>query len=134
MIHYNPKDWLIFIVRIPRADTFRKLLPLMVAVAAYAWAVHDPLARKAGLSGDVVEAIQARRTPTFAKADEKIIYDAVTELLNNNRVSDSAYQALIKQFGLQQAIEAVTCVGLYCMIGGVINTFEVPTPNGEKPF
>jgi len=114
-----------------------ELIVLIVArhaSAAYAWAVHDPLARKAGLSGDVVEAIQARRTPTFAKADEKIIYDAVTELLNNNRVSDSAYQALIKQFGLQQAIEAVTCVGLYCMIGGVINTFEVPTPNGEKPF
>ena len=114
-----------------------ELIVLIVArhaSAAYAWAVHDPLARKAGLSGDVVEAIQARRTPTFAKADEKIIYDAVTELLNTNKVSDGAYQALIKQFGLQEAIEVVTCVGLYCMIGGVINTFEVPTANGEKPF
>ena len=39
MINYNPKDWFIFIFRIPRADTFRKLFPLMVAVAAYAWLV-----------------------------------------------------------------------------------------------
>jgi ion channel-forming bestrophin family protein len=36
MINYNPKDWFIFIFRITRADTFRKLLPLMVAIGAYA--------------------------------------------------------------------------------------------------
>ena len=72
--------------------------------------------------------------PNFAKADEKAIYDAVTELLNTNRIGDAAYQELIKQFGLETTIEIVTCVGLYCMIGGVINAFEVPTANGEKPF
>ena len=70
------------------------------AGAAYAWAVHDPLARKAGLSGDVVEAIQAKKKPNFAKNDEKIVYDAVTELLTSNKVSEPAYQAMIKQFGL----------------------------------
>ena len=104
------------------------------AGAAYAWAVHDPLARKAGLSGDVVDAILAKRKPSFAKSDEKAIYDAVTELLNTNKIGDAAYQELTKQFGLETSIEIVTCVGLYCMIGGVINAFEVPTPNGEKPF
>jgi 4-carboxymuconolactone decarboxylase len=104
------------------------------AGAAYAWAVHDPLARKAGLSGDVVEAIQARKKPNFAKADEKAIYEAVTELLTTNKISEPAYQEMIKQFGLETTIEAISCVGLYCMIGGVINAFEVPTANGEKPF
>jgi 4-carboxymuconolactone decarboxylase len=104
------------------------------AGAAYAWAVHDPLARKAGLSGDVVDAILAKRKPSFARSDEKAIYDAVTELLNTNKIGDAAYQELTKQFGLETSIEIVTCVGLYCMIGGVINAFEVPTANGEKPF
>ena len=75
-----------------------------------------------------------RRKPTFAKADEKAIYEAVTELLNTNKIGDAAYQALVKQFGLEQTIEIITCVGLYCMVGAVINAFEVPTPNGEKPF
>ena len=110
------------------------LIVVRHASAGYAWAVHDPLGRKAGLSGDVVDAIQARRTPTFVKADEKAIYDAVSELLNTNKIGEPAYQELIKQFGLQEAIEVVTCVGLYCMVGAVINAFEVPTPNGEKPF
>ena len=104
------------------------------AGAAYAWAVHDPLGRKAGLSGDVVEAIQAKKKPNFAKADEKAIYEAVTELLTTNKIGEPAYQELVKQFGLETTIEIVACVGLYCMIGAVINAFEVPTANGEKPF
>jgi 4-carboxymuconolactone decarboxylase len=110
------------------------LITVRHASAAYAWAVHEPLGRAAGLSSEVVDAIKARRMPAFPKADEKAIYDAVTELLQTNKVSDAAYQALIKQFGLRESIEVIACVGLYCMVGGVINTFEVPTPNGEKPF
>ena len=36
MINYNPKDWLTFIIRINKADTFRKLLPQMIAVSIHA--------------------------------------------------------------------------------------------------
>jgi 4-carboxymuconolactone decarboxylase len=110
------------------------LITVRHASAAYAWAVHEPLARKAGVSGDVIDAIHEKRKPSFAKADEKAIHDAVTELLHTNKISDDAYQALIQQFGLPETIEIVACVGLYCMVGSVINAFEVPTPNGERPF
>lgn len=110
------------------------LITVRHAAAAYAWAVHEPLALKAGVSADVVKAIHEKRKPSFTKADEKAIYEAVTELLNTNRISDAAYQALIQQFGLANTVEIITCVGLYCMVGAVINAFEVPTANGEKPF
>lgn len=39
MINYNPKDWFIFIFRVTKADTFRKLLPLMLVVSVYAGAI-----------------------------------------------------------------------------------------------
>ena len=35
MIDYNPKSWFTFIFRVHKADTFRKLLPLMLAIALY---------------------------------------------------------------------------------------------------
>ncbi|TAE49822.1 MAG: hypothetical protein EAZ89_13480 [Bacteroidetes bacterium] len=35
MIAYDPKDWFTFIFRFHKSDTFRKLLPLLVAIAAY---------------------------------------------------------------------------------------------------
>lgn len=37
MINYNPKDWLNFIFRFHKADTFRKLLPLIVLMCLYSW-------------------------------------------------------------------------------------------------
>lgn len=35
MIQYNPKDWFTFIFRFHKADTFRKLLPLLAGMAVY---------------------------------------------------------------------------------------------------
>jgi ion channel-forming bestrophin family protein len=35
MIAYNPKEWFVFIFRFPKADTFRKLMPLMLAIMVY---------------------------------------------------------------------------------------------------
>jgi len=39
MISYNPKEWVSFIFKFQKGDTFRKLLPLMVAIAFYSWGV-----------------------------------------------------------------------------------------------
>ncbi|MGB3005891.1 MAG: hypothetical protein WBC06_05265, partial [Chitinophagaceae bacterium] len=35
MISYNTKDWFTFIFRFHKADTFRKLLPLIIAICIY---------------------------------------------------------------------------------------------------
>ena len=39
MINYNPKEWFSFIFKIHRADTVRKLFPLMIAVSVYSAAL-----------------------------------------------------------------------------------------------
>ena len=39
MISYNPKDWIRFIFGFHRADTFRKLFPLLLVIAAYSWGI-----------------------------------------------------------------------------------------------
>lgn len=39
MINYNPKDWITFIFRFPRVDTFRKLIPMMLLIAFYSFLV-----------------------------------------------------------------------------------------------
>ena len=36
MVQYNPKDWIIFIVRFHESDTFRKLTPMMIFIGLYA--------------------------------------------------------------------------------------------------
>ena len=39
MISYNPKDWVRFIFNFHRADTVRKLMPLMIIMALYSWGI-----------------------------------------------------------------------------------------------
>lgn len=39
MISYNPKDWVRFIFNLHKADTVRKLFPLLVVFAIYSWIV-----------------------------------------------------------------------------------------------
>jgi len=36
MVQYNPKDWITFIFRFHKSDTFRQLLPMMLFIGAYA--------------------------------------------------------------------------------------------------
>ena len=102
--------------------------------AQYAWAVHEPIARGLGFSEEMVEAIKARRRPASAKPEEALVYDAVTELLAGKVLSTAIYDRLIKQFGLDVTIELISTAGLYSMISTVLNGFDVPAANGEKPF
>lgn len=39
MINYNPKEWFTFIFRFHKADTFRKLFWLIVAICIYSWLI-----------------------------------------------------------------------------------------------
>ncbi len=39
MVQYNPKDWLTFVFRIHKSDTFRKLIPMMITIGIYSAAI-----------------------------------------------------------------------------------------------
>jgi putative membrane protein len=39
MITYNPKDWFTFIFRFHKADTLRKLVPLIIGICVYSWII-----------------------------------------------------------------------------------------------
>jgi 4-carboxymuconolactone decarboxylase len=108
------------------------LLMCRAATVKYAWSVHEPLARQAGLSPQIVDAIRANKRPEFTRDDERLTYDLVTELLNTRTLSDGTFARATAAFGRDGVIEAVSCAGFYGMVGFVLNAFEVPPqPGGE---
>jgi 4-carboxymuconolactone decarboxylase len=117
----------------------KRLFELIVLIvirhwsAQYAWSAHEPHAAAAGLSPDVIAAIRERRKPEFKHADEQLIYEAVSELLDSKELSASTYDRLLKQFGLDLTIEAISVAGFYGMVATVLKGFDVPTPTGERP-
>ena len=56
------------------------------------WAIHEPIAIKSGIKGEIVSAIADGRYPTGMSADEQIVYDFCTELHVNKSVSDTTYE------------------------------------------
>jgi 4-carboxymuconolactone decarboxylase len=117
----------------------RRLIELIIllvvrdATAQYAWSVHEPHALEHGITQDVIDAIRARKRPDFKHDDERLIYDFVTELLANKTVSAATFERAKAAFGVDGVIEAVTCAGLYGMVGFVLNVFDIP-PQPGKPL
>ena len=108
------------------------LLVVRDAGAQYAWSVHEPTALKEGLTQDTIDAIRTRRQPNFAQEDERLIYDIVRELLATKTLGASTFERAKAALGEIGVIEAITCAGLYGMIGLVLNVFEIP-PRPGKP-
>ena len=127
----EPADGLATCFRVnPKLD--KRLIELIVllmcrdATVQYAWSVHEPLARAAGLAPATIEAIRARRRPDLARDDERLIYDLVTELLATKTLTTATFDRAQAALGREGLIEAISCAGFYGMIGLVLNAFEVP--------
>jgi 4-carboxymuconolactone decarboxylase len=102
--------------------------------ARYAWAAHEAPAGAAGLSPETIEALRHQRKPDLKKEDERLLYEAVTELLERKPLSQATYDRMLKQFGLDLTIDIVSIAGLYSMVATVLNAFDVPPSNGVNPF
>jgi hypothetical protein len=72
----------------------RRIAEMATLIAArhwtqvYEWNAHHPLALKAGLKPEVAQAIAEGRRPTGMADDEEVVYDVLTEALQNKSVSD----------------------------------------------
>jgi len=94
------------------------------------WCVHKVEALKAGLAPAVVDAIEARTRPAFDRADEELVYDLFTGLLDTKNVSDAVYNRAIEMFGESKLVELIAIFGHYNHVAAVLNTFRVPVPPG----
>ena len=123
-----------------RVKLERRLVQLMILVSArlasaqFAWFIHEPHAREHGISSEVIEAIRKRRTPNFARDDEKFVYDITVELNTTHTVSDSMFRRGLDLFGEQRLVELVSSIGFYAMVAMTLNAFEVPAPGGKRPL
>ena len=88
----------------------------------------------AGISPDVVKAIQENRTPAFTRDDERIAYETATELMKTTALSKASYDKALAQFGEQGIVELVSTIGYYAMVGIFLKSFDVRPPDGSTPL
>jgi 4-carboxymuconolactone decarboxylase len=87
----------------------------------FEWSVHYPIALKAGIRQDVVEAIAEGRRPAALGPDEEIVYEYVSELLKNKQVSDATFQRAKARFGTKAVVDMTGIVGYYSFLAMQLN-------------
>jgi len=103
--------------------------------AEFEFYAHAELARKAGVEEPIIQALAAGKRPQFSNADDAIVYDLCTEMLNTRHITDATYKRALDAFGVQTLVELVAILGYYCMVSITLNAFEAPLPPGESsPF
>ena len=107
------------------------LLTARLWTAQFEWAVHEPEARKAGLSESVIADLKTGIRPDDLQVDEAVVYDFVCELYATRAVAQSTYDRAHALFGTQALVELVGVIGYYALISMTLNVFECDTPDGN---
>jgi len=99
--------------------------------AQYEFFAHAAMARQAGVSEEIVEAIRLGTEPPLEDERHRAIYAFVREYFDTHRVSDATYAQVKALLGERGVVDLVGIVGYYSLVSLTLNVFEVPLPEGE---
>jgi len=117
----------------------RRLLELAIITvgahwkAEFEWYAHSRMAREAGVSDAVIEAVRRGDPPPFADDAERVVHAVARELVTTGSLSDSAYAEADALLGPEGLVELVSLCGYYTLVSFTLNAFSVPLPEGVEP-
>jgi 4-carboxymuconolactone decarboxylase len=127
-------DYLRFYTSVPRKlNEFAILIQARLWTSQVAWAVHYPLALKAGLSQAVADDLKAGKRPASMQPDEAAVYEFCMDLAKSHVVSDAAFKKARELFSDQQIVDLIMVSGAYITLAMLSNTAEDATPGGDAP-
>ena len=118
----------------PLDERIREMVALMGArkwTQQFEWCVHVPHALRSGLDQSIIDAIRDGRRPQRMAKDEEVVFDVITELLENHGVSDATYKRALDEFGESGIVDLVGTSGYYIMIGMIMNVARTAMPEGK---
>jgi 4-carboxymuconolactone decarboxylase len=101
----------------------------------YEWAVHYPIALKAGIRKEVADDIAAGRRPHAMEPDEQTVFDFTIELLEKKQVSDATFERARSRFGTKGVVDMTGIVGYYTFLAMQLNVaqYDVATVGKKLP-
>ncbi len=97
--------------------------------AAYPWSAQSKTAMNAGLSKEIVEAINEGKEPDFGNEDDLAVYRAARELLETGNLSDEGFAAAEAALGYKRMSELVHTIGHFCTTGLMANMCGCTPPD-----
>jgi 4-carboxymuconolactone decarboxylase len=100
----------------------------------FEWAVHAPLALKAGLKQDTLRSLADGRRPEAMAADEALVYDLCQELLRTRGLSDATYAGAVALLGEQGLVDLLGTIGYFTTVSMILNVAHTPAASGATPL
>jgi len=103
--------------------------------AQFEWWAHARLAKRAGISEEVIQDIKEGVRPEKARPEELIIYDFCRELMDRKRVSGENFERTKDLVGVKGIVDLIGIMGHYTLVSMTLNVFDIPLPEGQDlPF
>jgi 4-carboxymuconolactone decarboxylase len=96
----------------------------------FEWTMHAPLAIKAGVAPEAIEALRQGATPRALAPDEQDGVEFVRELLATHGVSDLTYRAALARWGERGVVELTALVGYFVTVSWLMNVARTPAQAG----
>ncbi|WP_227379128.1 carboxymuconolactone decarboxylase family protein [Haladaptatus halobius] len=97
---------------------------------AYEWAVHEPLAREAGVRDEALKVVTDRRSVDALTETEAIIVRYGRALLRDHEVPEALFRTAKDYFGVQGITDLTATIGYYSLLACVLNAFDVTPDEG----
>jgi len=121
--------------KLPPRD--RELMILRVAVrcrSSYEWGQHVRISLQMGIERDAIDRVLEGPDADGWSELESTLMRAVDELHDDDRISDSTWKALGKEYEETQLIELTLLIGQYHMVAFALNSLGVELDEGLEPL
>lgn len=115
----------------PRLSEFATLIVSRVWTQQFEWFMHVPLALKAGVAQETIDALRDGRRPRSVSPEESAVFDFTMELLVQHGVSDATYNECVDRFGEPGVVDLVCIIGYFAMISMVLNVTHIPAESSD---
>ena len=126
-------EYLRFQSRVPaRLNEFAMMVVSRAWTQQFEWAVHRPLALRAGLDPATADALAEGRRPDRMAEDEAVVYDFSDELLRRHGVCDTTYARAVALLGEDGLLDLVGLLGYFTTLSMVMNVAHTPRGAGAE--
>jgi len=117
----------------PRLVEFAILISARNWDSDYIWRAHYPAAVKGGLDPSVAADMAAGRKPTKLKDDEAIIYNLLSEIYRDHKLSQATYNAALAKYGEKGITDIIGLAAYYGITAMALFAADAPVASGEAP-
>ena len=100
----------------------------------YEWSGHEAAALSAGVGPAVIDAVKYNRDVAGLPEKDATVIRLARALFRDHKVSSELWAKTVESFGRQGAVEIVTTMGDYAMVGFLLTAVDQQLPPERKPL